>query len=394
MATNTLTFDIKATPVFYANLNAYRANKYKHIVNEGSSRSSKSYSLMQLMIYICHKEENKRISIVSHSLPHVKRGVLRDFYDIMRAWNLFDVDRWRATDFVYTFPNNSYIEFIGLDDPDRAKGPGRDILWINEANLVTKNTYYQLAMRTTGTIFADLNPSDFACYWYDIADDPANKKIHSTYKQNIPNLSQQQIEILESYKDLPDDFMYKVYTLGLRGMPKELIYTSWKIVKELPNKGQIFYGLDFGYTAPTALVKVEFHEGSLYVEEMIYQSKLTANDLVNRLKELNLSRSDELFCDSAEPKTIEELVRAGFNAKPSEKDVWGGIMKVKSYPLYVTHNSENVKRELQSYKWKTDRDGNIAQDEAPVKENDHSLDALRYAVFTKLTTKQPTWVAF
>ena len=188
--------------------------------------------------------------------------------------------------------------------------------------------------------------------------------------------------------------MWKVYGLGQRGASKELIYTSWKIVKELPNKGQIFYGLDFGYTAPTALVKVEFHEGSLYVEEMIYQSKLTANDLVNRLKELNLSRSDELFCDSAEPKTIEELVRAGFNAKPSEKDVWGGIMKVKSYPLHITHNSENMKRELQSYKWKTDKDGNIAADEAPVKENDHSLDALRYAVFTKLTTKQPTWVAF
>jgi phage terminase large subunit len=187
--------------------------------------------------------------------------------------------------------------------------------------------------------------------------------------------------------------MWKVYGLGERGASKELIYTAWKIVKELPNKGQIFYGLDFGYTAPTALVKVEYYEGAIYVEEMLYQSKLTASDLVNKLKVLNLSRSDEIFCDSAEPKTIEELTRCGFNAKPSEKDVWGGIMKLKSYPLFVTHNSENIKRELQSYKWKTDKDGNIAQDEAPVKENDHSLDALRYAVFTKLTTKSPTWVA-
>ena len=123
--------------------------------------------------------------------------------------------------------------------------------------------------------------------------------------------------------------------------------------KEGAAKGQTFYGLDFGYTAPTALVKIEYYEGSIYVQELIYQSKLTVTDLITKLKNLNLSRSDELFCDSAEPKTIEELSRAGFNAKPAEKDVWGGIMKVKSYPLFVTHESENVKRELQSYKWKT-----------------------------------------
>jgi phage terminase large subunit len=142
------------------------------------------------------------------------------------------------------------------------------------------------------------------------------------------------------------------------------------------------------------MVKVEYYEGALYVEQMIYQTKLTINDLSDRLKSLNLQRSDEIFCDSAEPKSIEELKRAGFNAKPAEKDVWGGIMKVKSYPLFITDNSKDLKAELQSYKWKTDRDGNIASDEAPVKENDHLLDSLRYSVFTKLTKKSPTWTAF
>jgi len=249
-------------------------------------------------------------------------------------------------------------------------------------------------MRTTGTIFMDWNPAEFRSWVYDIADNTKNKKIHSTYLDNIFNLSQQQIDYIESYKDLPDDFMWKVYGLGQRGASKELIYTAWKMADEFPNKGQTFYGLDFGYTVPTALVKVEHYESANYVKELLYSPKLTISDIISKLKELNLSRSDEIFCDAAEPKTIEELTRAGFNCKPANKDVWAGIMKVKSYPLHIVQNSNNLKSELQSYKWKTDKNGEIAADESPVKENDHLLDAMRYAIFTKLTTKSPSWVAF
>ncbi|HEX4875755.1 MAG TPA: terminase large subunit [Chitinophagaceae bacterium] len=384
--------EVNTTPVFQQNYAAY-LDGYSVICNEGGSRSGKTYSIIQLLCGIAQSKPNTRISIVSHSLPHIKRGAYRDFKIIMEDCGWWDDKYFRYTDFVFEFPNGSYIELFGLEDEGKARGPARDILFVNEANLISKMLFDQLAMRTTGTIFLDWNPAEFNSWVYDLADNPKNKKIHSTYLDNIYNLTPTQIEYIESYKELPDDFMWKVYGLGERGASKELIYTAWKIVKELPNKGQIFYGLDFGYTAPTAMVKVEYHEGAIYVEELLYQSKLTASDLVNKLKGLNLSRSDEIYCDSAEPKTIEELCRSGFNAKPSEKDVWGGIMKVKSYPLYITHNSENVKRELQSYKWKVDKDGNIAADEAPVKENDHSLDALRYAVFTKLTKPALTWVA-
>jgi phage terminase large subunit len=382
----------KPSDVIWKTWDAYN-DKWPIICNEGGSRSGKSYSTIQILVSLATTIPNLRISVVSHSLPHIKRGAFRDLKAILEETGNW-YDNWmRWTDYVYQFPNGSYIELFGLEDEGKARGPARDILFVNEANLISKMLFDQLAMRTTGTIFMDWNPAEFNSWVYDVADNPKNKKIHSTYLDNIFNLSPVQIEYIESYKELPDDFMWKVYGLGERGASKELIYTAWKIVKELPNKGQVFYGLDFGYTAPTALVKVEYYEGAIYAEELIYQSKLTVSDLVNKLKGLNLSRSDELFCDSAEPKTIEELSRCGFNAKQSEKDVWGGIMKLKSYPLFITNNSENMKRELQSYKWKTDKDGNIAQDEAPVKENDHSLDALRYAVFTKLTTKSPTWVA-
>jgi len=364
------------------------------ICNEGGSRSGKSYSIVQLLVSIATKNKNTRISIVSHSLPHIKRGAFRDLQQILRETTIWEDESMRWTDFVYTFKNGSYHELFGLEDEGKARGPGRDILFINEANLISKLLFDQLAMRTTGTIFMDWNPAEFNSWVYDIADNPKNKKIHSTYKDNIHNLSQQQIDYIESYKDLPDDFMWKVYGLGQRGAAKELIYTSWKIVNELPNKGQVFYGLDFGYTVPTALVKIEHYESANYVQELLYSPKLTISDLINKLKELNLSRSDEVFCDAAEPKTIEELSRNGFNCKPADKDVWAGIMKVKSYPLHIVHNSNNLKRELQSYKWKTDKDGNIASDESPVKEHEHLLDAMRYAIFTKLTSKSPSWVAF
>jgi phage terminase large subunit len=364
------------------------------ICNEGGSRSGKSYSTIQILVSLATNTDNLRISIVSHSLPHIKRGAFRDLKQILEDTGNWYEDWMKWTDFVYTFPNGSYIELFGLEDEGKARGPGRDILFVNEANLISKVLFDQLAMRTTGKIFMDWNPAEFNSWVYDVADNPKNKKIHSTYLDNIHNLSRQQIEYIESYKDLPDTFMWDVYGLGKRGASKELIYTAWKICSELPGKGQVFYGLDFGYTAPTAMVKVEYYEGALYVEQMIYQTKLTINDLTTKLKSLNLQRSDEIFCDSAEPKSIEELKRAGFNAKPAEKDVWGGIMKVKSYPLFITDNSKDLKAELQSYKWKTDRDGNIASDEAPVKENDHLLDATRYSVFTKLTKKSPTWMAF
>lgn len=364
------------------------------ICNEGGSRSGKSYSTIQILVSIATTQANKRISVVSHSLPHIKRGAFRDLQQVLKETGNWYEDWMRWTDFVYSFPNGSYIELFGLEDEGKARGPGRDILFINEANLISKLLFDQLAMRTTGTIFMDWNPAEFNSWVYDIADNPKNKKIHSTYKDNIHNLSQQQIDYIESYKDLPDDFMWKVYGLGQRGASKELIYTNWKVVSELPGKGQVFYGLDFGYTVPTALVKIEHYEGANYIQEMLYEPKLTISDLVIKLKSLNLTRSDEIFCDAAEPKTIEELSRNGFNCKKADKDVWAGIMKVKSHPLHIVHNSNNLKAELQSYKWKTDKDGNIASDESPVKEHDHLLDAMRYAIFTKLTTKSPSWVAF
>lgn len=368
---------IKATPVFYANKKAYEEG-YPVICNAGGSRSSKSYSIVQLLIIIATNTAKIRISIVSHSLPHIKRGAYRDFRKIMEDWGLWDDKQFSYSDYIYTFLNGSYIELFGLEDEGKARGPARDVLFINEANLIKKSLYDQLLIRTTGQTFLDWNPADFVSWVYDIEDNPANKSIHSTYLNNITNLTKSQIETIEQYKDLPDDFMWKVYGLGQRGAAKELIYTQWKQYEKV-NEGDVFYGLDFGYVHPAALVKVTHYEGQNYFEEIIYQSGLTLSDLSRLIKE-KLPERATIYADAAEPKSIEELYRQGFNIKPAVKDVWAGIMAMKSMPINIHYNSQNLKREIQSYKWKKDKNDNVIEE--PVKANDDALDAARYAVYT------------
>lgn len=367
---------------------------YPIIVNEGGARSGKSFGIIQCLILLAVTKPT-RISIVSHSLPHIKRGAFRDFRLIMHEWQLWDDNRFSYTDFIYEFKNGSYIELFGLEDESKARGPGRDILFINEANLLKKSLFDQLAMRTTGKILLDLNPADLECWCYDMADKPGNCKIHSTYKDNIQNLSETQIRYIESYQD-GDPYMWEVFGLGLRGRATDIIYTHWKIVDDLPLKGEVFMGQDFGYNVPSALVLCELFEGAIYVKELIYQTRLTTADLLETYKSVGVSKTIEIYCDNAEPKTIEEIRRAGYNAYEADKDVTEGIRKVKSLPLYICENSSNIVSEIKSYKWKTDINGKVVKDkdkDEPVKLNDHAMDAIRYAVFTKLHTPSYSWGA-
>lgn len=373
--------EIEYTNVFERNLKAYQEKKYRVIANQGSTRSGKTYSISQLIaLFIPHKEK-VTISVVSPSLPHLKRGARRDILKILEDAGIYTDEQFNKTDNVYHYPNGSYIEFFGAEDSGKVRGPGRDILYINEANLLPYNIYQQLALRTKKTIFLDFNPVDEMSWVYDVADKEGNILIHSTYKNN-PFLPKEQVEEIESLKDA-DENLWKVFGLGERGKSQEIIYTHWR-TGQFPDGCEVCYGLDFGYSVPTALVKVGFKENQTYVQEMLYETKLTTTDLIERLKVLNIQRADEIFCDNAEPKTIEELVRAGFNAKPAEKDVYAGIQKVKSQPLNITPDSSNLIKEIKSYKWKVDKDGKVHPDEQPVKIWDHLCDAMRYAIFTKL----------
>ena len=380
--------DIEVTRLYEENLEALLNSDKRYIVNEGGARSGKSYSIMQVLITYAINNPNTSITVVSHSLPHLKKGALRDFGNIIKAMGWYREAWHNMSDNIYNLPNGSYIEFYGLEEHDKAKGPGRKILFINEANLISKALFDQLDMRTQYKVIIDLNPSDFDCWCYAVADGDDAVKLHSTYKDN-KFLPAPQIRVIESYKDA-DEMMWQVFGLGLRGTSKEQIYTHWKLTDSIP-EGQVFYGLDFGYNVASALVRITIADGVAYVKEMLYKTRLTTSDLITELQNLALKRTDEIFCDAAEPKTIEELYRAGFNVKPADKDVTEGIRKVKSYPLFIEKNSTNIIAEIKKYKWKVDKN-EVVLDE-PDKENDHAMDAMRYAIFTKSKTPTLTWGA-
>jgi phage terminase large subunit len=392
--------EVLYTDVFEKNLEAYESGLYRVISNQGSTRSSKTFSLAQLLALYIPTRYKKSISIVSPSLPHLKRGARRDFLEVMESSLAYNDDDFNKTDNIYRYDNGSYVEFFGADEPGKVRGPGRDILYINEANLLPYSVYTQLAIRTRDIIFLDFNPADETSWVYDVSDYLGNEAegkkpsllIHSTYKDN-PFLSKDQVDEIEKLKDA-DQNLWKVYGLGLRGSSEHTIYTHWKMCSELPGKGEVFYGLDFGYQNPSALIKIEIHEGICYVDESLYQRKLTTSDLIDELRILGIGRSAEIFADCAEPKTIEEIRREGYNVKESDKDVLAGIRHVRSMPLRVTERSANIIKEIKNYKWKLDRNDKIVTPEQPVKFNDHAMDAIRYAVFTKLTGNHATWVAF
>jgi len=380
---------IHNTPVFDANEEAYFSKQYRVIANQGSTRSSKTYSIIQLLIGIASKY-TKSISIVSPSLPHIKKGARRDFLEILETHDLYNENDFNMTDQIYTFPKTgSYVEFFGAEDAGKVRGPGRDILFVNEANLLQFKTYTQLALRTKEVIFIDFNPADDYSWVYDIADKPGNKLIISNYLNNLSNISPEQVSEIRSLKDA-DENLWKVFGLGLRGHSSETIYTHWKLCKDLPEKGEVFYGQDFGYNVQSGLVEIEYYEGKIYARQLIYETKLTTADLIERYKELDISTTKEIFCDAAEPKTIEELIRAGYNAKPADKDVTEGIRKVKSIPLLITADSTDLIKEIKNYKWKKDKNEKVLDE--PVKFADHLCDALRYGIFTRLQEETLNWL--
>ena len=392
--------EANTTPVFWANKRAYDKGIHRVIANQGSTRSSKTFSLSQLMIDIASGGTNqltgkpygrKEISIVSPSLPHLKKGARKDVLQNLEQQMIFTENDFNRTDQIYTFPaTKSYIEFFGAEDSLKVRGPGRDILYLNEANLLSKDTALQLFLRTREVIFMDFNPADEYSWVYEVADRAGNKLIISTYQNNRTNLTKEQIAEIEALKDA-DENLWKVFGLGLRGTSSETIYTHWKMCDELPMRGEIIYGQDFGYNVASATLRIEFFDGAAYWDEILYEQKLTTGDLIERYKDINVSKTGNIYCDAAEPKTIEELRRAGFNALSADKDVTEGIRKVKSMPLYITKRSTNLLKEIRSYKWKTDKDGKVLDE--PVKFNDHALDAGRYGTFTHSHAPQLSWVA-
>lgn len=380
------------TRIYRESLNAY-INGKRVIANKGGTRSSKTYSAVQMLIVISASIK-RYISIVSESFPHLRRGVMKDFAEILENEGLTEGKDYifNKSGYKYEFPNGSVVEFFSVDNWGKVKGSRRDILFINECNRISYETYRQLAVRTTETIFLDWNPDNE--FWYEehIASRETTAEIHSTYLDN-PYLDKAQIAEIESNRY--NEQWWRVYGLGLTGHIEGTIYRPFIQIEELPearSRMRHVYGLDFGYSNdPTALLDVYIDEADkkIYVDEVIYETGLLNSDIAQRMAEAGISKATEIFADAAEPKSVDEIGRKvyRYNVKPAyKKDLLSQIQFLQQFEIYVTSRSLNVIKESRQYKWKEDRDGNAVNE--PIDAFNHAMDALRYAVFTALR-KQP-----
>lgn len=301
---------------------------------------------------------------------------MRDFFEVLNELKIYKKTQHNKSENLYRFENESMVEFFSVDDEQKLRGRRRDILWCNEANELNFEQFNQLNMRTTTKLFFDFNPSDNYHWLYDLLEREDTLKIHSTYKDN-PFLPPSLIKEYENLH-LIDEGFYKIYSLGERAVTKTTIFTNWSEFSEpFPQTKETVYGLDFGFTNPSALIECNFHDNLCYVRELIYEKGLTSDDLIQKLNTLNIQKNKEIICDSARPEIIEDLRRRGFLARQANKSIVDGINSVKLYKLLIDSESINLIKELKNYKWKTN--GDLIVDE-PIKLWDHGIDALRYAI--------------
>ncbi len=376
--------NIKLTEVYVRNMRAYCTHKKRIAINEGGTSSSKTYSILQLLVKIAKDSGFPlEISVVSESLPHLKRGCLRDFKNILG--DEFK-DKWmNKTDFRYTFPNGSFIEFFSADNSEKCRGPRRDILYINECNHVSKMAYDELEVRTRMFIFLDFNPvSEF--WAHEMQGWPEVEWIHSTYLQARHVLPIQVVRSIESRRER-DPNWWRIYGLGLVGNLEGLVHPNFKTVKALPEGGRIFFGLDFGYTNdPTVLVQNVFKDNAIYSHQLIYETGLKNNQIANRMEQLGVKKGwKNIWADSAEPKSIDEILAYGFNIKPSVKgpdSLYAGIQFVNQFDQYWTEESLECIKEQRNYRYLQDKNGKWLNE--PIDDWNHGMDARRYGVYSEL----------
>jgi phage terminase large subunit len=367
---------IKHTNVFKRNFDALNDSKIRFIINQGSTRSSKTYSLCQIVIVYCLNNPNKIVSVVRKSFPSLRATVMRDMIDLLNEYGLYKESQHNKTDNIFQFTNGAKIEFFSLDDSQKIRGRKRDVLWANEANELGFEEFNQLNFRTTEKLFFDFNPSDTEHWLYDILNKEDALLVHSTYKDNtfLPTALIKEIEDLI----LVDQDYYNIYALGLPSKSTHTIYNHQKpYIEELIKYNDVIWGLDFGYQHPTALIKCQFREDMAFVREVIYESYLTTEDLIEKMRQLGVSKSDIIVCDYARPEIIEELRRAGYNCMNANKNVKEGIDAVKSYKVFYHAESLNISKEFRNYKWKSQGDRILDE---PIKLYDDAMDAIRYAI--------------
>lgn len=345
----------------------------------GGTSAGKTISILQILIHYAQTHNNELISVVSESFPHLRRGAMRDFLNIMQQHYYFKDELWSKTDYTYSFETGSKIEFFSADQPGKVRGPRRDVLYINEANNVPFEAYDQLAIRTRKIIWLDWNPTNEFWWYTEVATHYDHDFITLTYKDNEA-LDQSIVTDIEAHKHNKN--WWKVYGLGQLGEVEGKIYTGWKIIDDIPHEARLERrGMDFGYSNdPTAIIDVYYYNGGYIFDEQIYRKGMSNKDIADYINRMDKPQT-MVIADSAEPKSIDELKMYGIVVQPAQKgpgSILQGIQYVQDQQISVTKRSVNLLKEYRNYLWTTDKDGKIINKPEPG--NDHALDAIRYAM--------------
>ena len=351
----------------------------------GGTSAGKTISIMQILISKAIDDKRPTLtSVVSESFPHLKKGAMRDFKNIMQEHNYWDDRDWNATDSIYTFQSGSKIEFFSADQPSKVRGPRRERLYINECNNVDYEAFDQLEVRTNLEVWLDWNPTyEFWFYTNVLNNRDDIDFITLTYKDNegLPENIVKSIEMRKSNKQ-----WWRVYGEGKLGEVEGRIYTGWQTLDEIPFEARLEgYGLDFGYTNdPTAIVAVYYYNGGYILDEKCYRKGMSNRDIADLLNSLPYGL---VVADSAEPKSIDDIKsygvaivaadKSGTKSKPYLKTSIGHVQDQK---ISVTKGSINLIREYRRYLWKVDKDGRTLNE--PDGGYDHALDAARYKLYS------------
>ena len=360
----------------------------------GGPSASKTVSILLYLIARAQTDNTPTLtSVVSESFPHLRRGAMRDFLNIMQSHHYFQDNRWSKTDFTYVFETGSKLEFFSADQPSKVRGPRRDRLFVNEANNIPREAWEQLLIRTKEFAFADWNPTNDFYIYEDYVTDEENQITNSddvnfiilTYKDNEaldPNIVRE-IESRRTNKN-----WWRVYGKGLRGEIEGKIYKDWKIIDDIPHEARLErYGLDFGYAKdPAAIVAIYYYNGGYIIDEVLYQIGMSNKRIADVLKN---QPSALVIADSAEPKSIDEIKEYGISILPANKgqgSINQGIQYLQDQRISVTKRSINLIKEYRNYLWQTDKEGRII--DKPQGGYDHALDSLRYGM-ESLRPKEP-----